>query len=89
MGDWEAGTLVSAESPVEYHSFHTRILTGGREPVTGQYQVGSLTGAVASYKVTEAPKGSLGADGNRTIECKGRRALDCETDKSIRYERMA
>ena len=27
--------------------------------------MGSLTGAVASKKVTEAPKGSLSADGNR------------------------
>jgi hypothetical protein len=57
--------------------------------VTGQYQVGSLTGAVASQKVTEAPKGSLGADGNRTKECKGIRELNCETDKSSRYESRA
>jgi hypothetical protein len=27
--------------------------------------VGSLTGAVASQKVTEAPKGSLSLDGNQ------------------------
>ena len=31
----------------------------------GQCLVGSLTGAVASEKVTEAPKGSLRTDGNR------------------------
>ncbi len=48
----------------------------------GQYQVGSLTGAVASQKVTEAPKGSLSAVGNRASECKGRRELDSETDRS-------
>ncbi len=48
----------------------------------GQYQVGSLTGAVASQKVTEAPKGSLSAVGNRALECKGRRELDSETDRS-------
>jgi hypothetical protein len=31
VGDLEAGTLVSVESSVEYHSFHARILTGGPE----------------------------------------------------------
>ena len=44
--------------------------------------MGSLTGAVASQKVTEAPKGSLSAVGNRALECKGRRELDSETNKS-------
>ena len=34
-------------------------------PVGGQCQVGSLTGAVASKRVTEAFKGWLSADGNR------------------------
>ena len=34
-------------------------------PVGGQCQVGSLTGAVASKRVTEAFKGQLSADGNR------------------------
>ena len=32
----------------------------------GQCLVGSLTGAVASQRVTEAPKGSLRTDGNRS-----------------------
>ena len=41
-----------------------------------------MTGAVASQKVTEAPKGFLSAVGNRALECKGRRELDSETDKS-------
>ena len=51
-------------------------------PVNGQCQVGSLTGAVASQRVTEASKGSLSADGNRAKECKGKRELDSKTDKS-------
>ena len=34
-------------------------------PVGGQCQVGSLTGAVASKRVTEALKGWLSTDGNR------------------------
>ena len=36
-----------------------------RYPVSGPWQAGSLTGAVASQKVTEAPKGSLSLDGNQ------------------------
>ena len=48
--------------------------------------MGSLTGAVASKRVTEALKVHLGAVRNRMKECKGRRWIDCETDKSSRYE---
>ena len=54
--------------------------------VDGQCQVGSLTGAVASKRVTEALKVHLSAVRNRMKECKGRRWIDCETDKSSRYE---
>ncbi len=36
-----------------------------RKPECGQCQVGSLTGAVASQKVTEARKGSLRLNGNQ------------------------
>ena len=57
--------------------------------VVGQCQVGSLTGAVASKRVTEAPKGSLSADRNRAKECKGRRELNWKTDMSSRYESRA
>ena len=45
-----------------------------------------MTGAVASKRVTEAPKGSLRMVGNHSAECKGRREPDCETDRSSRYE---
>ena len=37
--------------------------------------MGSLTGAVASQKVTEAPKGSLSADGNRAKSVKAKGSL--------------
>ena len=41
----------------------------------GQSQAGSLTGAVASERVTEAPKGSLSADGNRAQSAKAEGSL--------------
>ena len=69
-----------------YHSGCMNILTQDRYPVRGHCQIGSLTGAVASQKVTEALKGSLRMVGNHSFECKGRRELDCETYKSSRDE---
>ena len=77
------------ESPLGYHPSNTGVLTIIGDPVIGQYQVGSLTGAVASERVTEAPKGLLSMVGNHASECKGIRRLDCERDISSRYESRA
>jgi Family of unknown function (DUF6467) len=58
-------TLVGVrEATMKYHSCDGLYLTENRDPVTRQSQVGSLTGAVASQRVTEAPKGSLRVDGH-------------------------
>ena len=61
MGDCEAGTLVTVESPLKYHPLLARGLTSKE----GHRLVGSLTGVVASKRVTEASQGPLSADGNR------------------------
>ena len=58
-----------------YHSCVTGVLTWYREQVRGECQVGSLTGAVASQRVTEAPKGSLSAAGNRAKSVKAEGSL--------------
>ena len=58
-----------------YHPCNVGILTRSREPVRGQCLTGSLTGAVASKRVTEAPKGSLSADGNRAASVKAEGSL--------------
>ena len=65
MGAGEASTPVGVEASLKYHSGRTRCLTWDRDPVQGQCLMGSLTGAVASQKVTEAPKGSLNLVGNQ------------------------
>ena len=44
-------------------------------PGGGQCQVGSLTGAVASKRVTEAFKGRLSADGNRALSANAKAGL--------------
>ena len=77
------------EAAVKYHSCSALCLRGGHELASRQGQAGSLTGAVASQRVTEAPKGSLRVDGHHPQECKGRRELDCEADGPSRDESRA
>ena len=57
-----------------YLPCNIEVLTTFRDPELGQCQVGSLTGAVASERVTEALKGSLSAVGNRakSVKAEGR-----------------
>ena len=74
------------EPMLGYHPCSTGFLTCGRNPAGGQCLTGSLTGAVASERVSEALKGSLRMVGNHFEECKGRRELDCDTDGWSRYE---
>ena len=50
---------------MKYHPDKSKDLTCTREPGGGQCLVGSLTGAVASQRVTEARKGSLRLIGNQ------------------------
>ena len=59
------GTLVSMEPTLKYHPEYHEILTQTRNPGRGHCLVGSLTGAVASKKVTEAREGSLRLIGNQ------------------------
>lgn len=62
MGGYEADTLVLVEPTLKYHPFLAWDLT----PKGGHRLVGSLTGVVASKRVTEALQGALSTDGNRT-----------------------
>lgn len=75
MGDCEAGTPVFVESSLKYHSGHSGYLTSARDPGQGQCLMGSLTGAVASQNVTEAPKGSLSLVGNQVLSASAQGSL--------------
>ena len=75
MGDIETGPSGSEESPLGYHSYLTEILTIYRKPGMGPWQMGSLTGAVASQRVTEAPKGTLRLDGNQSLSANAEACL--------------
>ena len=58
-----------------YRPCSTGFLTCGRDPAGGQRQAGSLTGAVASERVSEALKGSLRMDGNHPESAKAEGSL--------------
>ena len=69
------GTPVPMESLLGYHPCSIGFLTSGRDPAGGQCQVGSLTGAVASERVSEALKGSLRMVGNHSQSAKAEGSL--------------
>ena len=75
MGDFEACTLVCVESLLKYHSDRSGYLTLAHDLGWGQCLVGSLTGAVASQNVTEAPKGSLSLVGNQVVSVSAQGSL--------------
>ena len=65
----------ASESMLGYHPCSTGLLTCSRDPAGGQCLVGSLTGAVASERVSEALKGSLRMVGNHSKSAKAEGSL--------------
>ncbi len=68
MGAGEVILVGMMEAAVKYHFPCVLFLMRNRDPVCRQDQAGSLTGAVASQRVTEAPKGSLRVDGHHPFK---------------------
>ena len=68
-------TPVVSESLLGYHPCSIGFLTCVSEPDGGQCLVGSLTGAVASERVSEALKGSLRMVGNHSQSAKAEGSL--------------
>ena len=68
-------TPVAMESMLGYHPCSIGFLTCARDPGSGQCQAGSLTGAVASERVSEALKGSLRMVGNHSESAKAEGCL--------------
>ena len=75
MGGYETGTPVSVEPLFGYHPCVTGFLTCSHDLAGGQCQAGSLTGAVASERVSEALKGSLRMVGNHSQSAKAEGSL--------------
>ena len=70
MGDFEAVALAIVESSLKYHPCVLFNLTLISYPDQRQRLVGSLTGAVASERVTEARNGWLRLIGNQPTSVK-------------------
>ena len=72
------------ESLLGYYPCVTGVLTRGPYRVREQCQVGSLTGAVASQRVTEAPKGSLRMVGNhsKSVKAEGSLLRDLQVEQA-------
>ena len=68
-------TPVAREPALGYHPCGTGFLTVRRDPAAGQCQAGSLTGAVASERVSEAPEGPLRMVGNHSQSAKAEGGL--------------
>ena len=68
-------TPVAVEPTLGYHPYSTGFLTCSRNPAGGQCLTGSLTGAVASERVSEALKGSLRMVGNHSKSAKAEGCL--------------
>ena len=75
MGGEEDATPVASEPLLGYHPYRIGFLTSRRDPAVGQCQAGSLTGAVASERVSEALKGSLRMVGNHSESAKAEGSL--------------
>jgi hypothetical protein len=75
VGAYEAQTPVWVEAALKYHSVEFGYLTTAPDRGLGQCLVGSLTGAVASQNVTEAPKGSLKLVGNQLLSARAQGSL--------------
>ena len=68
-------TPVIMEPMLGYHPFGIGFLTCARYPGRGQCLTGSLTGAVASERVSEALEGSLRMVGNHSKSAKAEGSL--------------
>ena len=68
-------TPVFTEPLLGYRPCVAEFLTGHHKLVAGQCQAGSLTGAVASERVSEALKGSLRMVGNHLKSAKAEGSL--------------
>ena len=75
MGGEEGRTPVLPEPTLGYHPCSAGFLTRSRDPARGQCQAGSLTGAVASERVSEALEGLLRMVGNHPQSAKAEEGL--------------
>ena len=75
MVGYETWAPAQMEPSLKYHPYRHDCLTATHHLGPGQCVVGSLTGAVASQRVTEAREGWLRAVGNRSLSAMAEASL--------------
>ena len=71
MGGCEGAAPAALEPTLKYHPEYVLVLTPiPVNPGGGHCQLGSLTGAVSSKRVTEEPNGTLSLVGNQALSAK-------------------
>ena len=89
MGDCETSTPVFEESPLGYYPVCIEVLTGRRETVDGTVSGGQFDWGGRLLKSNGGAQRFPQRGRKSREECKGRRELDCETNKSSRDESRA
>ena len=89
MGDYEASTPVLGESPLGYHSCNVEVLTMYRDPVLRTVSGGQFDWGGRLLKSNGGAQRFPQRGRKSREECKGRRELDCETNRSSRDESRA
>ena len=89
MGDFEASALAEVESTVKYHPNNSSILILSFEARQLTVPDGQFDWGGSLLKCNDGAQWSSQVGRQSTLECKGIRWLNCETDRSIRYESRA
>ena len=89
MGDEEARTPVLVESPLGYHPCNVEVLTIYRDPGIGTVSGGQFDWGGRLLKSNGGAQRFPQCGRKSHEECKGRRELDCETNRSSRDESRA
>ena len=89
MGAWEASAPAFVEATLGYHSWDIGILTCGHESGRGTLSGGQFDWGGRLLKSNGGAQRFPQRGRKSREECKGRRELDCETNKSSRDESRA
>ena len=86
MVDYDVWTPVPRESTLGYHSFRSKVLTRYLESGTGTLSVGQFDWGGRLLKSNGGAQRFPQHGRKSCAECKGKRKLNCDTNKWNRYE---
>ena len=86
MGDGEGSVSALSESMLGYHPLFIEVLTMYHESGQGTVSGGQFDWGGRLLKSNGGAQRFSQNGWKPFVECKGRRELNCETDKSSRYE---